>query len=296
MSAIVTTKAASREKSGGATLHGEIGQLLRQYRYQVGFTYCLLLGENSLRLLQPLLLGIAVNDLLQNSQQGLWWFVAGHAGMMSVQYTRQLYDTRVFSRMYAHRASGLVQQQRHQAVETSRIVARASLSRQFISFIEQQVPSLVTALFSCLGGILMLACYQTSLLFACLLLAAPVALLNIFFARSLRQVSCELHDRWEDEVHLIESGSDADIHRHYQGLAKCWIRMSDLEARTTGLTELMILSLMAWALVSVCRIPDILPGDIFAVFRYLMMFVVGIDSLPRLVEQVARLRDISRRL
>lgn len=145
MSAIVTTKAASREKSGGATLHGEIGQLLRQYRYQVGFTYCLLLGENSLRLLQPLLLGIAVNDLLQNSQQGLWWFVAGHAGMMSVQYTRQLYDTRVFSRMYAHRASGLVQQQRHQAVETSRIVARASLSRQFISFIEQQVPSLVTA-------------------------------------------------------------------------------------------------------------------------------------------------------
>ena len=72
--------------------------------------------------------------------------------------------------------------------------------------------------------------------------------------------------------------------------------MSDLEARTTGLTELMILSLMAWALVSVCRIPDILPGDIFAVFRYLMMFVVGIDSLPRLVEQVARLRDISRRL
>jgi hypothetical protein len=38
------------------------------------------------------------------------------------------------------------------------------------------------------------------------------------------------------------------------------------------------------------------PGDIFAVFRYVMMFLMGLDRIPRLVEQLSRLRDIGRRL
>ncbi|WP_013629920.1 ABC transporter six-transmembrane domain-containing protein [Rubinisphaera brasiliensis] len=274
----------------------ELANLWRTHFWALGFTYLLLIVENGLRLMQPFLLGWAVNDLLQKSSTGLWMFVVGHVAMMIVQFGRQLYDTRVFSRMYARRVSHLVISQRSAGVPTSRIAARAGLSRQFITFMEQQIPRLVTAVFSCVGGVAMLLFYNAWLVLACLLLAIPVAILNIFFARSLKRVSRDLHDRWEDEVEQIRDGSDDQIRSHYAHLSNCWVRMSDLEARTTGISEIFIVTLLGWSLIQVCGLPEVLPGDIFAVFRYLMMFVVGIDTVPRLVEQLARLRDISGRL
>jgi len=274
----------------------ELGRLWRSHFAPLSLTYTLLLLENGLRLLQPFLLGWAVNDLLRQTSAGLWAFVVGHVAMMAVQFGRQLYDTRVFSRMYAKRVSTLVIDQRNANVPTTRIAARAGLSRQFISFMEQQVPRLVSAVFSCVGGVAMLIFYDAWLVLACLLLAIPVAFLNLLFARSLKRVSGDLHDRWEEEVDQIRDGSDESIRRHYAHLSNCWIRMSDLEARTTGISEIFIVTLLAWSLIQVCGLPEILPGDIFAVFRYLMMFVVGIDTVPRLVEQIARLRDISHRM
>ena len=97
-------------------------------------------------------------------------------------------------------------------------------------------------------------------------------------------------------MEIIEKASDEEVATHYNGMTSCWVKMSDLEARTTGLTEFFVMGLMAFALLTICRIPGILAGDIFAVFRYLMMFVMGIDTIPRLVEQFARLKDIVQRL
>ena len=45
-----------------------------------------------------------------------------------------------------------------------------------------------------------------------------------------------------------------------------------------------------------CHLPTVQAGDIFAVFRYLMLLLMGLDGLPRLIQQVSRLRDVSSRL
>ena len=279
-----------------STVFGELFGLVHQNRWPVILAYVLLVVENLLRLAQPFLLGQAVNGLLTSSYFGLWWFLAGHAGHMFVQFARQMYDTRVYSRMYAKRVTNLVCNQREANIPTSRVAARASLSRQFITFVEQQVPKLVSSLFSCVGAIAMLFYYDWRIVIACLVIALPVFVLNYIYSHSVKGVSRVLHDRWEDEVEIIEKASDEEVATHYNGMTSCWVKMSDLEARTTGLTEFFVMGLMAFALLTICRIPGILAGDIFAVFRYLMMFVMGIDTIPRLVEQFARLKDIVQRL
>jgi len=280
----------------GPTVLGELIDLFHRNRGPVVFAYVLLVLENVLRLIQPFLLGEAVNGLLRDSYLGLYWFLAGHAGHMGFQFARMMYDTRVYSRMYARRVSTLVCNQRKADIPTSRVAARASLSRQFITFVEKQIPMFVSAFFSSVGAIAMLFYYDWRIVAACVSVGIPVYFLNLLYSRSVRGVSQKLHDRWEDEVEVIEKATDEDVAKHYDGMTSCWVRMSDLEARTTGLTELFVMGLMAFALLTVCRIPDILAGDIFAVFRYLMMFVMGVDTIPRLVEQFARLKDIVRRL
>ncbi|MCA8989690.1 MAG: hypothetical protein KDA78_18730 [Planctomycetaceae bacterium] len=275
---------------------GELGALFRQSRGPVILAYVLLIVENLLRLAQPFLLGLAVNGLLSNHYWGLWAFLAGHGLHMGFQFSRQMYDTRVYSRMYADRVSGLICRQREAGIPTSLVAARASLSRQFVTFVEKQIPQMVSALFSCVGAVGMLFYYDYRVVIACVLTAIPVFILNAWYSSRVKHVSRALHDRWENEIEIVEQASDAEVSDHYHRMSDCWVKMSDLEANTTGLTELFIMGLMAYALLVVCRIPEILAGDIFAVFRYLMMFVVAIDTVPRLVEQYARLKDIVRRL
>jgi len=294
--AAATVPNADSPPAPPSTVTGELWSLLQQNRGPVILAYVLLITENLLRLLQPFLLGVAVNDLLSDSYRGLWWFLLGHGAHMATQFSRQMYDTRVYSHMYAQRVTRLVCSQRKADIPTSRVAARASLSRQFITFVEQQVPRMVTALFSVIGAIAMLFYYDWRIVVACVCIAFPVFVLNAIYSRSVKNVSKNLHDRWEDEVDIIGQATDEKVEAHYNSMTQCWVRMSDLEARTTGMTELFVMGLMAFALLVVCRIPNILAGDIFAVFRYLMMFVQGIDTVPRLVEQFARLKDIVRRL
>jgi hypothetical protein len=49
-------------------------------------------------------------------------------------------------------------------------------------------------------------------------------------------------------------------------------------------------------LVRCCATLDGQVGDVFAVFRYVMTVVAGLQSVPMLVHQVTRLGDISRRM
>jgi len=271
-------------------------RLTRRYRWSLGLTYGLFNVENILRLLQPLVLGMAINDLLRGGYGGLLLFAVVHAAHMALRLARQMFDTRVFTAIYTDGASELVSEQRARNVEVSRVAARCAMSRQYVEFLERHVPMIVRSLYSIVGALLMLVWFDPLIVLGCLLLAIPAAALNLRFGRQALRLSGKLHDQLEQEVDVVRSASPEAVRNHYESLARSQIRLSDWEAYTTGTTEVFVLLLLAAALLRVCSLPAVAPGDIYAVFRYVLMFIMGLDALPRLVDQISRLRDIGRRL
>src|SRR5262249_12315352 len=124
----------------------------------------------------------------------------------------------------------------------------------------------------------------------------PVWALNRVYARKTLELNSGLHDEFENEVKVITGSRRAEVHGHYHRVAGWRIKLSDLEAYNFGLAEPFVLGLLGATLVRTCLASDTTPGDIFAVFRYVLMFVMGLDSVPMLVQQVSRLRDIGRRM
>ena len=82
--------------SGRPTLR----RLFQTNRRRILTTYLLFNVENALRLAQPLVLGLAINGLLQASYGGVLLFVVQHLAHLLVGSFRQMYDTRVFSAIY----------------------------------------------------------------------------------------------------------------------------------------------------------------------------------------------------
>ena len=60
--------------------------------------------------------------------------------------------------------------------------------------------------------------------------------------------------------------------------------------------EFFVLALIVAALARYCARPGVEAGDIYAVFSYILMFVGGLDYVPTLIQQLARLYDIGGRM
>ncbi len=270
--------------------------LFTAYKQQMLTTYTLINIENGLRLAQPFVLGLAINGLLRASYTGLLWFIAQHLLHMLISSLRRMYDTRAFTSVYSHLAADVIVTQRAQRVDVSKVAARSVLSRAYVDFFEQHVPLLFRALYSVAGALAMLAFYDSRLIGFCVLLIIPATLLNAAYGRTTFELSRRLHDRLENEIDVIRQGDYREIREHYDAVARWRIKLSDAEAINFSLMELFVLAVLATSLVHYCATANPEAGDIFAVFRYVLLFIMGVDSVPKLVQQMSRLRDIGFRV
>lgn len=265
------------------------------YRGKLLLTYALFCVENLLMLAQPLVLGLAINDLLQSSYRGLIIFLGQHLAHLLIGTLRQMYDTRAFTGITARLSADLVMDQRGREIPVSQVAARSALSRHYVEFFEREVPMVFRALFRVVGALALLAWYDPWLVPICLALIVPAWVLNKIYARKTLHLNGKLHDQLEREIDVIERGRTGEVQEHYRQVGRWRIRLSDWEAINFGLMELFVMGLLLGTLLRV-GLSAAAPGDIFAVFRYVMMFLMGLDSIPRLVEQLSRLRDVGRRL
>ncbi len=278
------------------------GRLLRgiggEAKWPLALTYTLFNVENLLQLAQPLVLGWAIDGLLRGTHAGLGWLIAQHLSHLAVGTLRQMYDTRVFTAMLTRLTTRLVLEQRQQGVPVSVVAARSAMSRDFVDFFERDIPLMVSAAYSLCGALVFLAFYDRMLVPYCIVLLVPCMLLNLRYGRVTRRLNGRLHDEFEREIDAIEDGTEPIIRQHYANVARWRVKLSDSDARNFGLMELFVLGLIAATLLRYCA-PGrgaVSPGDVFAVFRYMLTFVTALDRVPMIVMQIGRLRDIAGRL
>ena len=270
--------------------------LFAAYHWRILTTYVLFAIENLLRLAQPLALGWAINDLLTGQTFGLTVLVIQHVLHLIVGLARQVYDTRAFTAIYSDLVTRMIRQQRGFGVDVSRVSARAALSREYVDFFERSVPTLIRAAFSVIGSLIMLAWYDPIVVAICVGLMIPAAILNRIYSHQTRRLSRGLHDQLEGEVDVINDARPDDLRSHFDEVARWRVKLSNAEAINFGLMELFVLAVIVLVLLRTCQLPDVLAGDLFAVFRYLMLMLIGFDQIPRLVQQISRLQDVKGRM
>ncbi|MDG2388925.1 MAG: ABC transporter six-transmembrane domain-containing protein [Planctomycetaceae bacterium] len=277
--------------ANGTTLKG----LFRKHRGKMLLTYSLFNVENLLRLAQPAALGWAINDLLNDRWMGVWVLVTQHLAHMLIGTVRKMYDTRAFTSIYSELATDVITRQKAQDEAVSRIAARSAMSREYVDFFEWYVPMIIRSGYSIIGALVMLGLYDPWLVVYCGGLIIPAMILNTWYSRKTLKLSTGLHNQLEHEIDIIQEGDKSDVREHFDQAASWRIRLSDAEAVNFGFMELFILGVIIACLVRFCSQGTPEAGDIFAVFRYVLMFMMGMDSAPRLVEQMSRLKDIGQR-
>jgi ABC-type multidrug transport system fused ATPase/permease subunit len=267
-----------------------------KYRGRITVTYIVTLAENMFELSYPSLTGLAVNGLLKHDFTGLWALLGVWLAHTATGVFRQSYDTRVFAAIYTNLATRTVSEQETKGFSTSQIVARSSLSREFVNFFERDIPATVNSLFGLLGALVLLFFYDAWSAGFCLMLLVPLAILNRRYSNRTLTLNKRLNNQLEREVTMLTRRRPSRVFGHYRLLAKWRISLSDAEAMNWGIMELFSIILSAAVIIRIASLPHIEPGTIYAMLAYLWNFIASLNHVPALVQQLSRLQDIARRM
>jgi hypothetical protein len=280
-----------------ATEFSMLYELARVHRGRLFIAYLLTSGGMVAGLLYPLATGLAINGVLSGDYLAVLWLVGCHAAQLVLTVASKRYDTRVFNRIYAALASKVVRQSRADGLDPARVAARASLSREYTDFLEEDVSRILYAAIALTISLSALAFLQPTLAFACLALVGPLLMIGRWLGRRSGLLNKGLNNRLESEVSLLSDGNDMRVRRHFEALAGWRIKLSDAEATAFGMMEMLVIALFFAALWQVGA-TEAKPqaGDVFAIFSYLWRYVESLDQVPLLLQRAAKLRDLDRRL
>ena len=271
--------------------------IIHSYARRLGLTYFLFILEVSGSLLRPFFLGIAVNDLIHDSYRGLVLLAIAHLLWLVIGSIRQMYDTRTYADLYTSLVTGFLSRKRKQQ-DVSRLCARASLSRELVDFLEADIPYIAEAFFNIIGSAILLFYYDAYVALICMAVLVPVGMISRYYGQKMLALSAEKNDELEKQVSVIAIGNKERIRDHFSALRRLQIRISDKEAISFGLIELLVLVVITLSLfVSSGKITGGLEaGTLLAIYNYVLKFVSGLDSIPYALQRVALLSDITGRI
>jgi hypothetical protein len=262
-------------------------------RVRVG--YALVSGENILSLLWPFAIGLAIDGLVDGRWLGLAFFIALALTHTAVGFARQRYQTRTFNRLYADIATDVVEQQRGAGVDMASVSGRTALAGEYVEFLEHDVPLAITAGFTIVGSLVMIFAYDPAVGVVAAAIAIPVVLINRWLMARSEVVFRDLNDLAEVEVDVIGRGRRTESLRHFGRISRQWVRLSDSEAASWGVVEVVAVGLWAFALVRAATgALDI--GGIIALLAYVWFYTLGFDEVPGVLQRMTRQRDIKSRL
>jgi len=273
-----------------------IASLLRARRVAIAGTYTLTLLENVCTLAYPALTGRAVDDLVKRDFTGLVLLVAVWLAHLALSVARQRVDTRVFMGLYAEIASHLVGAQQAQGHGTSKVSARVEMVRDIVGFFEKEVPAMFHNAVAVVGSLAMLFVYDVDAGFIAMAVLLPMALVNAWYWRRALRLNRGINNQLEREVDDIESGRVVRIRRHFLLLRRWRVMLSDSEAWTWGATELATIVALVYILIDLTQSPAFTAGAIYAVLAYVYDYLEGLNQVPTVVNNIARLRDVRARL
>ncbi len=269
---------------------------VRPFRARIGLTYTLTVIEDSLELAYPWATGLAIDGLLQHDWRSAIPIVAAWTARGAIGGFRKMYDTRVYTDVYNAIVTDTVLRQRGAGVDTTGVAARSSMAREFVTFFERDVPLAVTSIIGIFGSAAILFWYDLMIALTAIALFVPVFLINRIYSRYSYRVNNELNTQLEQEVSVIQRADPAEVRAHFQKLRGFRVKLSDAEAFNWTSVELLSIFVFIAILARAIFLPTTEAGDIYAILSYVWRLMENLDNVPQLVQQIARLVDIRRRI
>ncbi len=209
---------------------------------------------------------------------------------------RRVYDTKVYTRMFAALSSSVVSQQLHQGEELSKIAGRSALAWQNIEFFQYNLPEFIEQIINVAGGISALAIFDWRLAMVGGTLVLFVGLTSRAYMRRIARVQVKLNDLHEQEYNTFATKDPNVIRKYYDDISQLEITFSNTQAFGYSILRLLLLIMFMATLYISLDLDRFTIGELYSIVAYLWTFVAASEYIPYLSEKWVALKDVTSRL
>jgi ABC-type multidrug transport system fused ATPase/permease subunit len=271
-----------------------LNNLFSKYKFEISLTFTLLTIESILLVLIPYSIGLSIDSLNNDSFRGIYILALVLFLILIMSTGRRLYDTRVYSRIYALLCTNMIKNYKKNAVDTSTIVTRSSLIKELVDFFEHDLTEAYTSLIGIIGAIVMIFYLNHIVFLICL-----VSLILIFFVykvseKKIFNENSNLNTELENRLNIIKS-KNLFLMNHFRKITRSMIKLSDIESYNYVVFQVVIALVILGALFIGVK-SDLTIGSIFSMLAYVLDFSLEVLILPIIFQQFIRLKEITARI
>lgn len=267
-----------------------------RFKWKISLTLALVVIESILGIFYPLLIGIAINDLLDNSYQGVYWLTLLGVSSLLIGSLRRLYDTRAYGSIYLKTVTEMISKEHKNSRSTSSISARSHLMTEFVEFLENSMPDLVESIIAIIGILIIIATLNLNVFYACIALLLMIAITYLLTGKKNYSLNKGYNDELEKQVTAISSRKNLVGHKHFRALMQWNIALSDLETFNYFIIWSGVIALFIYTPVIVVADGVLTYGLVFSILMYTYDYIGKLVLMPLHVQQAIRLFEISQRL
>jgi len=209
---------------------------------------------------------------------------------------RRVYDTRIYTKMFAKLSSDVVARQLAQGEDLSKVAARSSMAWHNIEFFQYNVPEFLEQLVAVAGAVIALGIFDWRLTVVGGILILLVLLGSKFYMSLLLKIQVKLHDRYEDEYNTFSTRDPGKIRAYYNDIADLEITYSERSTISYGVIRIALLFMFLSTLYISIDLDRFTIGSLYSIIAYVWSFVTATEYIPYLSEKWVALKDASRRI
>ncbi len=270
--------------------------LFRRFKKKISLTLFLVVAESILDLLFPLFIGFAINSLLEQSYTGV--VALGLLGVLAliVGSGRRFYDTRAYAGIYTTLSTEMVAREQEKEQSISTISARASLLTEFVEFLENSMPMIITSIIGLVGILAILSSLNLAVFAASLALLGLMIVVYLLSGKWNFRYNKAFNDTLENQVSALSTQDMGIIDKHFKTIMRWNIKLSDLETVNYFAIWLGIIGLLVYSPIAVIDSGITNYGLVFSILMYVFQYIESVVTLPYYIQQLIRLQEISGRL
>ncbi len=268
--------------------------LLRTFLKPISITWLLTLCETALMALIPLFIGFAIDGLLEQNYDSLYWLTSVLSGLILLGMARRIYDTRIYGTIRAALGRELID--RSGALPVSRQNARLDMGRELVDFLEAEVPNLLTSSVQLVISVVILFLFHPTLAWAAL--AAAMLTITTYGAshKTFFRLNTHFNHQMEKQVNILSGKSPDSVFSHLQKLRHTEVRLSDMEAYVYGAIYAILMAFIIFNVWFATTNLTATVGTIFSIISYSWEFVEATLILPVTLQGWTRLSEIMERI
>jgi hypothetical protein len=270
--------------------------LVVRFKGRILLTNLLVVVESILGVLVPLFIGLAINDLLDQSLRGVIYLVVLSLSSAAVGSIRRVYDARTYARIYQITAPEMVTKEQKRDSSVSKITARTSLLAEIVDFLEWSVPAVVGAVVYLIAILVIIANLNLNVFYASLALLLLILIVYAMTGKINFKFNEHYNDQLEKEVSVLETRDHGLTNNYYRILMQWSIKLADLGTFNYLIVMLGTTALLVYTPIALIKDGIAYYGLVFSAVLYVFEYIAALIELPDHIEQVIRLNEISGRL